>query len=447
MTDGSGSLGERRTSFRSSTESLLLPPRATSHDDHLHEEPSLWHSAPLLFAIAPAVGGVAFKSGSVLLTDIALLALAAVYLNWCLVTPWIWYHSAQTIALAKPPMEGTVSEDALREDLETTDEHEGQDVAPHAGEYPHMSASVNAPNDPSRSHPAAGMTDASANTREASAELAMHELAALAMCVLGPLLGSYILHVIRASLLSLHGGQLVSNMHLTLFVLGAELRPVRHCIELLQARTLHLQRVVRSDPHQSLESASPNTGSMTQIHQRLFDLEASIISSADHQHAENTSKIEPAASPEDVKRTQQALQTQIDAVTRAVRRYEKRETARMVQNEERLSEIEARLREALSLAAAAARYSQSPGFIMRTLEWVTSWVRWAFDLATWPLTWVSNLGWSILKKLGLARPIRRRRPIKRPSESSREGKEKDRYSKKREDGVSRPSDAWLKSRR
>lgn len=69
-----------------STDSLLLP-RATNRDRE-HDDPTLWHSAPLLFAIVPAIGGVVFKSGSIILTDLALLILAALYLNWCLVTPW-----------------------------------------------------------------------------------------------------------------------------------------------------------------------------------------------------------------------------------------------------------------------------------------------------------------------------------------------------------------------
>lgn len=52
------------------------------------QEASLWYSLPLLFAIVPAIGGVAFKSGATILTDLALLCLAAVYLNWCLTSPW-----------------------------------------------------------------------------------------------------------------------------------------------------------------------------------------------------------------------------------------------------------------------------------------------------------------------------------------------------------------------
>lgn len=79
-----------RPSFnpQASTDSLLLP-RATGKEDATEpDEPTLWYSAPLLFAVVPALGGVIFKSGSVFITDLALLVLAALYLNWCLVSPW-----------------------------------------------------------------------------------------------------------------------------------------------------------------------------------------------------------------------------------------------------------------------------------------------------------------------------------------------------------------------
>ena len=49
---------------------------------------SFWYSLPLVFAIVPAIGGVAFKDGATVATDLALLCLAGVYLNWCLTSPW-----------------------------------------------------------------------------------------------------------------------------------------------------------------------------------------------------------------------------------------------------------------------------------------------------------------------------------------------------------------------
>jgi len=51
-------------------------------------EVSLWYSVPLLLAIVPAIAGLAFQRGSIIITDLALLILAAIYLHWCLLTPW-----------------------------------------------------------------------------------------------------------------------------------------------------------------------------------------------------------------------------------------------------------------------------------------------------------------------------------------------------------------------
>lgn len=252
-TTESSSLESRRASFRSSTDSLFMPPRPEGVHDELHEEPSLWYSAPLLFAIVPAVGGVAFKKGTVLLTDFALLSLAAVYLNWCLITPWIWYHSARKVNIAEPPLQGPISEETLEEDLH-------QDVHDDTPEHGVLSEGEN----PGKDWMASQDTSKESNVREASAELQLHELAALATCVLGPLLGSYILHLIRSSLSSLHGGQLVSNLHLTLFVLGAELRPIRRklpiqnisfCECFMLTSTVH--RLYKADPSTNTVPSTP----------------------------------------------------------------------------------------------------------------------------------------------------------------------------------------------
>lgn len=411
-TSDSSSLDSRRTSFRS--DSIFLPPRA---DDAAppdpHEEPSLWYSAPLLFAIVPAIGGVAFKKGSVLLTDLALLVLTAVYLNWCLITPWIWYHSARKIRMAEAPWTGQGLEDALVEnDAEGEERAEEDEKAPHAGEFPDK-GEENVPYEPGTQHPATSGGKRNAVAAEASAELELHELVALAMCVFGPLLGSYVLHLIRHSLSKLHGGQLVSNLHLTLFVLGAELRPIRHCIKLVQARTLHLQRVVRSDMPAPEEQA-PDSELVRALADRMHELEASlaeaIVSKSDN---EKIARTESSASPEDVKKVQQSLQTQIDALNRAVRRYEKRATAQTMQTEARLQDLETRLQDALSLAAAAAKNSQRPGILAATIQWTLRLITDTVNVLTYPLRLASDMSLNVLEKLGLNRPLRRKRPTER----------------------------------
>ena len=406
----SSSGATRRASFRSSTESLISPPRPPSRHEELHEEPSLWYSAPLLFAIVPAIGGVAFKKGAIVFTDIALLSLAAVYLNWCLVTPWIWYHSAQSVQLAKEPLHGPISEEALQEDL-NGNEAKSNNAVPNAGDFPDTEQEVK-PGVGTEHSATAGKKD-QVSAREASAELQLHELAALAMCILGPLLGAYILHLVRSSLSSLHGGQLVSDLHLTLFVLGAELRPIRHCTKLVQARTLHLQRVVRSDPHPVSEGGT-DSEEIEDLMGRVDELEASVAQSkVAKNEAQAAAGAAPVASPDDVKRSQQALQSQIDALNRAVRRYEKRMTAQSMQAEARMQDLEARLKDALSLAAAAANYSQKRGLVGSMLDWAIGIINSVLDMLLYPLRLLSEAGWSMLKKLGLARPLRRKKPPER----------------------------------
>lgn len=74
-----------RKTFQSSTDDLLLPKPSGSQESH---DSSAWHSAPLAFALLPALGGMMFTNGSSVMTDIMLLGLAAVFLNWSVRLPW-----------------------------------------------------------------------------------------------------------------------------------------------------------------------------------------------------------------------------------------------------------------------------------------------------------------------------------------------------------------------
>ncbi len=83
----SDSVSEARQSIFSSTDDLLLPKVKSSGIGTSHE-PSHWHSAPLALALLPAVGGLLFQNGSAVVTDVTLLGLAAVFLNWSVRLPW-----------------------------------------------------------------------------------------------------------------------------------------------------------------------------------------------------------------------------------------------------------------------------------------------------------------------------------------------------------------------
>lgn len=80
-------MDEARQSLRSSTDDILLP-RVKASGLETHHEPSHWHSIPLALALLPAVGGLLFTNGSQVVTDVTLLGLAAVFLNWSVRLPW-----------------------------------------------------------------------------------------------------------------------------------------------------------------------------------------------------------------------------------------------------------------------------------------------------------------------------------------------------------------------
>ena len=82
----SESLSESRRSLKESTDDILLPRATVDNEPSL--ESSNWHSLPLGLALLPAIGGLFFKNGSAFITDISLLGLASLFLNWALRLPW-----------------------------------------------------------------------------------------------------------------------------------------------------------------------------------------------------------------------------------------------------------------------------------------------------------------------------------------------------------------------
>ena len=143
-----------------------------------------------------------------------------------------------------------------------------------------------------------------------------------------------------------------------------------HLVKLVRSRTLHLQRVVASNPYNNSEEQPAATNDLLR---RVEDLEArnSIAEPV------GTSASEPifngkqtAVLTTEIRRN---LQPDLDALNRAVRRYEKRATLQTFQTESRLLDLEARLNDAISLAAAAANNGQNQrGFTSVIIEWVAT---------------------------------------------------------------------------
>ena len=105
----SDSISEARNSIRSSTDDLFLP-RATRNDDDSNvSEESYWHSAPLVLALLPAIAGVFFRDGSSFVTDVTLLGLAAIFLNWSVRLPWYVQTPKPSSRIDANDMQGLVS--------------------------------------------------------------------------------------------------------------------------------------------------------------------------------------------------------------------------------------------------------------------------------------------------------------------------------------------------
>ncbi|EPE30039.1 hypothetical protein GLAREA_13087 [Glarea lozoyensis ATCC 20868] len=346
------SISEARRTFQSSTDDLLLPRPDASGKAQSHDS-SAWHSAPLAFALLPAVGGMIFQNGSSVVTDIMLLGLAAVFLNWSVRLPWDWYHSAQSIRMNE--------EDDLHTYDEDSEDENGLSSSQTLEEVPEDEASEPISPPPRTTRP-------SQKRETATKELYRHEIFALLSCFVFPLLGAYLLHFLRSQLSRPSEG-LVSNYNLTIFLMASELRPVSHLIKLVQSRTLHLQRVVNANPYSKVNGNS--SYDLKGLLRRLEEVEARGPSS------------EPTANPEaqltgkqsaslitDVRKT---LQPDLDALNRAVRRYEKRATLQAFQTESRLVNLESRLTDAISLAAAAANNGQrNRGFTGIIIEWAAT---------------------------------------------------------------------------
>ncbi|KAK2630102.1 hypothetical protein QTJ16_000922 [Diplocarpon rosae] len=342
-----------REVLQSSTDDLLLPKAASLTGESIRHDSSAWDSAPLAFALLPALGGMLFTNGSSVITDVMLLGLAAIFLNWSVRLPWDWYHSAQTIRKAE-----AYNGDALISE-------ESEDDA--------MSASQatleEVPEDDEPSPPPPKPVRGRSLHEAATKELYTYELLALLSCFLFPALGAYLLHTIRAQLTRPSEG-LVSNYNLTIFLLASELRPMAHLVRLIQARTLHLQRVVSGSANNlPLGNA---VGDINDLTRRLEDLESRAIKAEPH-----NPPVEPTLSSKQsailTAEVRRSLQPDLDALNRAVRRYEKRATLQAFQTESRLHDLESRLNDAISLAAAAANSAHHKrGFTGIVVEWAAT---------------------------------------------------------------------------
>lgn len=217
--------------------------------------------------------------------------------------------------------------------------------------------------------PTNGIKTVNMNARQKSAlnELYRYEIFALLSCFVLPLLSAYLLHTIRSQLSRPSEG-LVSDYNLTIFAMVSELRVFSHLFKLLQSRTLHLQRIVHANPFDS--ASGTENGQIKEVLERLDHLESRHTTEqapAEKEQADVASVMKhSAAITRDVR---SGLQPELDALNRAVRRYEKKTGVLQAQTDSRLAALDARLNDAIALAAAAAKNSAShKNFISWALE-------------------------------------------------------------------------------
>ncbi|KAF5026055.1 hypothetical protein F66182_1847 [Fusarium sp. NRRL 66182] len=320
-------------------------------DSSSHEESSSLASLSLAFALLPAISGVLFKNGSAVVTDVMLLGLAGVFLHWSVTQPWQWYHSAQEVRIHHESTADSVIEDDSDVDSSTqAPTYPSQlDHVPEEGEA--------RPGTPEELHE----RQSTAQQQKALMELHFYEITALASCFILPLLGAYLLHTIRSQLSRPSEG-LVSNYNLTIFLLVSELRVLSHMIKLVQSRTLHLQRVVQGGPSKFQPTANNNTKQLEDVLARLERLESrtpseeAVTAQQETKQESTKTKQKDNAVARDVRN---AIQPELDALNRAVRRYEKKATLLQFQTESRFDGVNARLDDAIALAASAAKNSAS----------------------------------------------------------------------------------------
>ena len=189
---------------------------------------------------------------------------------------------------------------------------------------------------------------------------------ALCTCFISPMIGAWLLHTIRSELSRPSEG-LVSNYNLTIFLLAAEVRPLAYLTKLVQARTLYLQHCI--DPSAINGSISPDPQKLQDLSSRLDDLEAHIATST----STSTNAKNASTTVQITAEVRKSMQPDLDALNRAVRRYEKRATLLSMQTESRLQDLESRMADAITLAAAAERSNaRKPryGSALTLLDWV-----------------------------------------------------------------------------
>jgi hypothetical protein len=213
-------------------------------------------------------------------------------------------------------------------------------------------------------------------TEAALDQLRTLEVMALVGCFLAPAAATYFLYITR-NFLNWPSEGLFSNFNLGIVLLATEVGPLSHAIKLVLQHTLHLQRIVNSNPYRMVRITPTRYRDLLS---RIGDLEARVLAQPDdaaggggggggHQGCQCSDPERQQAMigkmrDEVTQQVRAALHPEIDAVVRAVRRYEKKSSTLTHDTEQQMLDLRRRLDDAIALSAVVARNGAERGSMM-----------------------------------------------------------------------------------
>ncbi|KAI1317168.1 hypothetical protein F5Y16DRAFT_392921 [Xylariaceae sp. FL0255] len=339
--------------LETSADEILNPSKSKEQGD-ITKSPFVY--VPLILALLPAVAGILFENGAAFFTDLTLLSIAAIFLHWSVTQPWDWYHTAQQIRID----ESELLTDSVFESDSDQDQESSSMPTTALENVPEENGKENGtdiePGTPKREAPARNNRKWEERQAAAVKELHMQEMIALAWCFAFPMLAAYLLHTIRGQLTRPSEG-LVSDYNLTIFICAAEIRPVSHLFRMIHTRTLHIQKIVARNPYPK-ELTTSTSESIQALKDRLEELEERSSHMKPTISNDSTPEISQKVVETAVGREfRRSVQPELESLSRAMRRYEKKLTLLASQTDNRIEYVDYRLNDAIALAAVAAKNS------------------------------------------------------------------------------------------
>lgn len=294
-----------------------IPSDAALASQEAHgESASNFQYAPTVVALLPIFCSLIFGSHSEHWTDLMLLILVAIYLHNCVTVPAEYYRRSTSRAHASETGEMTLEQK-------------------HAYE-------------------------------------ALRRATANAFCglVLGPLLGAALLHYIRSALDRPANG-LITNFNIGVFVLAAEIRPMRIAYRYLLNKSDDLQQRLVDAPRSQYDQLRDQVGLLHEQIERLqreldhyqtgggTNADGNVNGKATVGRRESAA----AAAAQVQAVASAAAQEEVEALKRAMRRYERHEQQLKDQWEERLQLLELSVSRQRDNSASPLR--SSPGSLRR----------------------------------------------------------------------------------